>query len=160
MLGRGCSQVVFDGLSWVEEIRASAGSIGVSDTKEGFGASMQCSRARWALYSAVVVSVSAACSSSDITLGGPLNVIIGSNSPVSAGDSLRLDYDVSGRSLAGMTLEWGDAQIDSVSFLGAQTAGGSEFHVYSSGGSYTIRATVFDQLQGSESTDLEVTIDP
>ena len=101
-----------------------------------------------------------ACTSSEITLGGPLFVTLGSNSPVSVGDSLRLDYDVSGRSLAGMAIRWGDAQIDSVGFLGAQTAGGSEYHRYDSAGTYTIQTTVFDQFQGTEITNLTIVITP
>lgn len=111
-------------------------------------------------FFAVLTVFGAACSSSDITLGGPLTVTIGSNSPVSLGDSLRLDYDVTGQSLAGMAINWGDAQIDSVGFLGAQTAGGSEYHLYDSAGTYTIQTIVFDQLQGTETTDLTVTITP
>jgi hypothetical protein len=115
---------------------------------------------RRVLFIAALIAFGAACSSSDITLGGPLTVTIGSNSPVSLGDSLRLDYDVTGRSLAGMAINWGDAQIDSVGFLGAQTAGGSETHLYDSAGTYTVQTIVFDQLQGSATTDLTVTINP
>ena len=101
-----------------------------------------------------------ACSSNDITFGSDLNVSILSNAPVSASDSLRLDYDITGRSLAGMVIAWGDSQIDSVGFLGAQTAGGSEYHVYDSAGTYMIQATVVDQIQGSDVTELTVTITP
>ncbi|MCH1570451.1 MAG: hypothetical protein L7S64_03840, partial [Longimicrobiales bacterium] len=104
--------------------------------------------------------VGAACSSSEITLGGALDVTISSNAPVSASDSLTLDYIVIGRSLAGMEIRWGDSQVDSVSFLGAQSAGGSESHLYDSAGTYTIQATVIDQLQGSDVAELSVTINP
>lgn len=128
--------------------------------KRGFAASMPGNLIRRVLFIAVLLAFGGACSSSDITLGGPLTVILGSNSPVSVGDSLRLDYEVSGRSLAGMAINWGDLQIDSVGFLGAQTAGGSEYHVYDSAGTYTLQTIVFDQLQGTETTDLTVTINP
>lgn len=113
---------------------------------------------RRVLLFASLLAFGAACSSSEITLGGTLAVTIGSNAPVNAGDSLRLDYDVTGRSLAGMVILWGDTEVDSVGFLGAQTAGGSEFHVYDSAGSYSISATVIDQLQGTEQAVLTVTI--
>lgn len=127
---------------------------------QGIAASMPSNLTRRVLPFLVLSAFWAACSTSDITLGGPLTVILGSNSPVGVGDSLRLDYDVSGQSLAGMAINWGDLQIDSVGFLGAQTAGGSEYHVYDSAGTYTVQTIVFDQLQGTETTDLTVTINP
>lgn len=108
----------------------------------------------------LLAAVGAACSSSDITLGGALDVSISSNAPVRASDSLTLNYTVIGQSLAGMEIRWGDSQVDSVSFLGAQSAGGSESHLYDSAGTYTIRATVIDQLQGSDTAELSVTINP
>ncbi len=108
----------------------------------------------------VLVAVGAACSSSEITLGGPLDVSIGSNAPVRASDSLTLTYTIIGQSLVGMEIQWGDSRTDSVSFLGAQSAGGSESHLYDSAGTYIIQATVIDQLQGSASAELSVTINP
>jgi len=83
----------------------------------------------------VLVAVGAACSSSEITLGGPLDVSIGSNAPVRASDSLTLTYTIIGQSLVGMEIQWGDSRTDSVSFL-------------------------IDQLQGSASAELSVTINP
>mgnify|MGYP003337092632 CR=1 FL=1 len=139
---------------------ARSGLIGDTGLKQGTTAFMPGSLTCRALLLIALMTFAAACSSSDITLGGPLTVTLGSNSPVSVGDSLRLDYDVSGRSLAGMSIDWGDAQIDSVGFLGAQTAGGSEYHVYDSVGTYTIQTIVFDQFQGTETTDLSVIVNP
>ncbi len=102
----------------------------------------------------------AACSTSELTFGGPLDLQISSNSPVSVSDSLQVDYDIVGRSLLGMVVEWGDAEVDSVGFAGAQTAGGRRRHLYATAGSYTVTATVVDQLQGEQTKELTVTIDP
>lgn len=121
---------------------------------------MPSSLIRRILFFSLLTFIGAACSTSDITLGGPLSVTLETNAPVSANDTLRLDYEVTGQSLAGMILVWGDSQVDSVSFLGAQSAGGSESHVYDSAGTYTIEATVLDQLQGSETAEITVTINP
>ena len=115
---------------------------------------------RRVLIACALMLIGAACSTSEITFGGDLSVTVSSNAPVSVSDSLRLNYDVVGQSLAGMAIEWGDSQIDSVSFLGAQSAGGSEAHLYDSAGTYTVRATAVDQLQGSEAAELTVTITP
>ena len=112
------------------------------------------------ILAAALVTAALACSSSQITLGGDLNVTVSATTPVNVGDSLRLDYDVTGQSLAGLVISWGDMQTDSVSFLGAQTAGGSEYHVYDSAGQFTLLVNVFDQLQGSGSAQIIVTIDP
>ena len=101
-----------------------------------------------------------ACSSSEFISGGPLDLQVSSNSPVSVGDSLRLDYDVIGRSLLGLVVIWGDAERDSIFFFGAQTAGGHIAHLYPSDGSFTIMVQVQDQIDGSEMTDLTVTVDP
>jgi hypothetical protein len=111
-----------------------------------------------AYFTFIVIGV--ACSSAEITLGGALSVTTSSNAPVSVSDSLVLEYDVTGQSLAGLQLAWGDGQVDSVGFLGAQTAGGRRAHLYDSAGSYTIRATAVDQYQGSMVSELPVVITP
>lgn len=101
-----------------------------------------------------------ACSSSELVSGGPLDLQISSNSPVSLGDSLSLTYDVVGRNLLGLVVIWGDAEQDSISFFGAQTAGGRIGHLYPSEGPFTIMVRVEDQIDGSQSKDLAVTVNP
>ena len=100
------------------------------------------------------------CSSNEVTFGGPLELQIRSNSPVSVGDSLQLDYDVVGRNLLGMVVEWGDAELDSVFFSGAQSAGGRVRHQYADEGTYTLMARVLDQVEGNTTKELTVTIEP
>lgn len=101
-----------------------------------------------------------ACSSSEASIGGPLEVRLTSNSPVALGDSLQLEYDVVGRSLLGLVVHWGDSQLDSLLFSGAQSAGGRIRHRYAAEGSFTVTATAVDQIEGSESRQLSVTVQP
>lgn len=108
----------------------------------------------------VVAGIATACSTADLTFGGPLQMQLTSNAPVSVNDSLRLDYEIIGRSLLGLVVQWGDSELDSLLFAGAQSAGGRAFHSYDSAGTYTIRATVLDQIQGSIGQELTVTINP
>lgn len=101
-----------------------------------------------------------ACGDDSLTYGGPLDLVVASNSPVAVSDSLVVEYDAQGRSLLGMEVTWGDATVDSVFFHGAQHAGGHVKHLYAVSGTYTVTAKVSDALEGSTSRDLEVTIDP
>ena len=102
----------------------------------------------------------AACSEASITLGGPLDLQLMSNSPATLSQDLIVEYDIVGRSLLGMVVDWGDMQTDSVFFSGAQTAGGSVNHRYSSSGSFTVSARVEDSLEGSTTGTLGITILP
>ncbi|MDX1494508.1 MAG: hypothetical protein R3253_10640 [Longimicrobiales bacterium] len=114
---------------------------------------------RWASFSAVVAAV-VACSDADLTFGGPLDLVLTSNEPVSVNDSLVVNYDVTGRSLLGIAITWGDATVDTVFFAGAQTAAGRVAHLYSTEGDYTVTGTVSDGLEGTVSQELSVTITP
>ena len=67
-----------------------------------------------ACFALIVIGL--ACTRNQITLGGPLSLTVSSNAPVSVSDSLVLQYDVTGQTLAGMQVLWGDGQIDSVAF--------------------------------------------
>ncbi len=110
---------------------------------------------------ATLAIAAAACSNEAITFGGPLDLQISANGPVTVADSLQLDYDVVGRSLAGMVVDWGDAAVfDSIAFSGAQTAGGRVRHLYSTPGDYTVSASVVDQIEGTAVRELTVTINP
>lgn len=101
-----------------------------------------------------------ACSDSELTFGGPLELRLTSNSPVTVTDSLVVNYDVTGRTLLGMAVTWGDGTVDSVAFAGAQTAAGRLPHLYSSDGTFTVAATVTDQVQGLVTEELTVTVNP
>ena len=120
-------------------------------------------RLRWMptlLLATALGALVGACSSNDVTFGGPLDLQISSNSPVSVGDSLQLDYDVVGRNLLGMVVEWGDSELDSLFFSGAQSAGGRVRHLYADEGTYTLMARVLDQVEGNTIKELTVTIEP
>lgn len=120
---------------------------------------LKSNRIRWASFFAAA-AVIAACSDADLTFGGPLDVVITSNAPVPVSDSLVVNYDVTGRSLLGVAITWGDATVDSVFFAGAQTAMGRVAHLYGADGDYTVTATVTDGVEGTVSRDLSVTISP
>ena len=75
-------------------------------------------------------------------------------------DSLVVEYDVVGRTLLGMVVDYGDAQADSIFFQGAQTAGGRAPHLYAASGQYTVSARVDDAIEGTVTEQLTVTINP
>jgi hypothetical protein len=100
------------------------------------------------------------CSSNQISIGGPLDLQVASNAPISLGDSLRLEYEAVGRSLLGMVVFWGDESLDSLVMNGAQTAGGTVLHVYADTGSYTLTARLVDQVEGNDTKELTIRVDP
>ncbi len=101
-----------------------------------------------------------ACSDSELTFGGPLELAITSNAPVSYADSLVLNYQVDGTTLVGMAVTWGDSAVDSLFFSGAQFAEGRLPHLYSDEGTYTVTAQVRDANQGTTTRELTVTVNP
>ena len=80
--------------------------------------------------------------------------------PVAVTDSLVVEYTIVGRNLLGMAVDYGDMQVDSLAFLGAQTAGGRVGHLYAAPGQYTVSARVTDGIEGTVTEELIVTINP
>ncbi|MEM7417921.1 MAG: PKD domain-containing protein [Gemmatimonadota bacterium] len=112
----------------------------------------------WAIFACAAVG--AACNSAEFTFGGPLELDVTSNSPISVSDSLRVEYDVSGRTLLGMEIQWGDQTRDSLFFSAAQSAGGFRYHTYDSAGTYTLTAAVTDQIEGVVTEELTIVVNP
>ncbi len=100
------------------------------------------------------------CSDTSFAGGGPLELSISAVSPVAVTDSLVVEYDVVGRTLLGMVVDYGDTRSDSIFFQGAQTAGGRAPHLYAASGQYTVSARVDDALEGTVTDQLTVTINP
>ncbi len=100
------------------------------------------------------------CSDESFSLGGPLVLSISAVSPVAVTDSLVVEYSIVGRNLLGMAVDYDDMQVDSLAFLGAQTAGGQVSHLYAAPGQYTISARVEDSVEGTATKELVVTINP
>ena len=100
------------------------------------------------------------CSDATFTGGGPLELSISAVSPVAVTDSLVVEYEVVGRSLLGMVVDYGDTRSDSIFFQGAQTAGGRAPHLYAASGQYTISARADDAIEGTVTEQLTVTINP
>lgn len=115
---------------------------------------------RSAIALAVIGGSAWACAQSTLSVGGELSLEITSNSPVSVADSVVITYDAVGRSLSGLVLDFGDSSVDSLSFFGAQSAGGRVSHLYGSSGEYSISAHVVDAIQGSLTKQLAVTVNP
>lgn len=102
----------------------------------------------------------AACGESTLTVGGPLFVELRADSVISVSDSLIVDYDASGRSLLGIVFDFGDSQVDSVQFVGSQSAGGRVAHLYALPGAYVVSGRVEDAVEGSITDQLTVTVTP
>ena len=100
------------------------------------------------------------CADGSVSVGGPLDLSISVAGSVAVTDSLVIEYVVMGRSLLGMTVDFNDMEIDSLFFLGAQTAGGRVPHLYAVPGQYTISARVEDAVEGSVTEEITVTINP
>ena len=52
----------------------------------------------------------------------------------------RFHYEVTGTDLLGITLDFGDGQVDSLSAQGASRAGATRIHVYESAGTFSAHA--------------------
>ena len=100
------------------------------------------------------------CSEQSVSLGGPLMLSLSAVTPVAVTDSLVVEYTIVGRNLLGMAVDYGDMQVDSLAFLGAQTAGGRVGHLYAAPGQYTVSARVQDAVDGTVTEELTVTINP
>ena len=100
------------------------------------------------------------CADGSFSIGGPLELSISAVSPVALTDSLVIEYAIIGRSLLGMTVDFSDTQVESLFFLGAQTAGGRVPHLYAAPGQYTVSARVEDSVEGSLTEEITVTINP
>lgn len=115
---------------------------------------------RFLVVTCALVTMTVACSDSELTFGGPLELVLTSNSPVSETDSVVVNYTIRGTSLVGMAVAWGDSTVDSLYFSGAQTAGGRLPHLYSSEGTYTVTAQVRDANQGMTTEEMTVIVNP
>ncbi len=100
------------------------------------------------------------CSDASLSLGGPLTLSLSAVTPVQVSDSLVVDYTVVGRNLLGMVVDYNDLQIDSLFFLGAQSASGRLRHLYAAPGQYTVSARVTDGIEGTVTEELIVTVNP
>lgn len=117
-------------------------------------------RTRRALGTAAVLAVAlVACSEITFEGGGPATLTLTSDrASVGAGDQVTFSYDARGSILIGVIVAYGDGQADSVDLAGAQSASGRVFHAYQSAGSYTVVGTLLDNLQGSTTAELTVTV--
>ena len=107
-----------------------------------------------------MASVAASCNESTVAVGGPLSLQLEADSPVRLQDSVVVAFDVVGRSLIGLILDYSDGSKDSIPFSGAQSASGTIAHRFGSTGDFTIVGVVQDAIAGDTMDELFVTIIP
>lgn len=105
-------------------------------------------RLRSAAFALAVAGVSG-CSDALVEVGGELSLELAGAEAIELADSLIVEFEVRGRSLLGLALEYGDGVVDSVGFAGAQSAGGRLAHLYGEGGTYTVVGEVQDGVEGT-----------
>ncbi len=108
----------------------------------------------------VVAVVAASCSESSVTLGGPLELTLTASSPVRVQDSVVVEFDVVGRQLIGLILDFADGSVDSIALSGAQSAAGRVAHQYGSAGNFLVTGRVQDAIEGDTMDDVSVTVVP
>lgn len=88
------------------------------------------------------------CSDSSIGGGNPLSITLTVDPVVgvAAVDTFTFQYDAEGTDLLGVVLDFGDGQVDSLSALGAVTAGATRLHVYEDPGTYSAIASVIEAV--------------
>lgn len=100
------------------------------------------------------------CSDSVVEVGNELSLELTGPASAPVSDSLEVSFEVEGRRLLGLVLEYGDGAVDSVSFSGSQSAGGYRSHKYTEPGTYLVTGKVQDGVEGTIMAELSVTMTP
>lgn len=89
-----------------------------------------------------------ACTDTSVGGGNPLSITLTVDPSVgtAAVDTFTFQYQAEGTDLLGVVLEFGDGQVDSLSALGAVTAGATRLHVYEDPGTYSAIASVIEAV--------------
>lgn len=114
---------------------------------------------RLGVFALLMVSAGA-CADSLVEVGGELTLELSGPSSAALSDSVAVSYEARGRSLLGMVVSYGDGTVDSVFFVGSQSAGGRVAHLYDEAGSYTIVGEVQDGIEGSTTAQIVVQVTP
>lgn len=117
-------------------------------------------RIKYFLVVAALVGGVWGCSDSLVDIGRELSLDFSGPPTTALSDSLPVTYDVRGRSLLGMVVDYGDGSLDSLFFSGAQSAGGRVAHKYQEPGDYVVSGKVQDAVEGSIMAEFPVTIVP
>jgi hypothetical protein len=91
----------------------------------------------------------------------PTSLTMTVNRPSGAvGQPFEFSYSATGRSMAGLIIDYGDGGLDSLGFQGAVTATGRREHTYSQPGTYLVSGLLEDFLAGSSSAQISVAVIP
>ena len=105
------------------------------------------------------VLVGCADSSLDLPTSGDLDLVLTvAPKTVAAGGSVVVSVSVIGTQLLGTIIEFGEGTVDTATAAGAQTQTVNRTQVYPTAGTFVVKATVEDLIQGSLTRQDTVTV--
>ena len=96
-----------------------------------------------------VVAVVAACGDFSTTIRDTEIKLLPDKTTAARGQSFRVRYEVQGRSLNRLVIDFGDGAVDSLGLQGAVTATGFRDHAYSNEGTFVVTGSL-EELGGVE----------
>lgn len=94
-----------------------------------------------------------ACSEVTFEEGLPLSITLSADkTSAQVEEEISFTFEAQGRALVGVTLAYGDGQVDSVFAAGAQRAGALRTHAYEEPGNFVVIARAIETF-GEEATD-------
>lgn len=81
-----------------------------------------------------------------------------SHTTATPGQTIQFVVNAQGGQLVGVSIDYGDGNVDQFPTSGARTAQVPFSHAFSSAGVYQVRATVTDAVAGSQHADTQITI--
>ncbi len=102
----------------------------------------------------------AACSDITFQGGGPVTIsLTADRTAVPAGGTVTFTYEVKGKSLEGVFVDYGDGTAeDTVITVGAQTASGRVSHAFGLPGSYTVVGRAEDAATGTATAEVVIQV--
>jgi hypothetical protein len=117
---------------------------------------------RWAAGLAIVAATALpACGDTGFQRGHPLELDLTVDQvsrPV--GTPHEFDVNARGRWLLAFIIDYGDGQADTVPTFGSQSAGATRSHTYDAPGSYMVRASIEDAVEGIARDSITVIVSP
>ena len=116
---------------------------------------------RTRIGAAALVAALGAVACSEITFegGGPITLTLTADRTTAAkGQDVTFTYDVTGELIEGVTLDFGDGDVDTTFTLSAQSASGRFVHAYSAAGTFTAVGVAHDSRQGPDSARVVIQV--
>ncbi len=76
------------------------------------------------------------------------------------GETMQFNFEITGPSLLGVFVEYGDGVVDTVSTVNATSATGRFIHAYQAAGTFLVRGTLEDRRAGTLTDTVSVQITP